>query len=156
MAKWSHIYRHFKFQSAYSSEEFALAGLLHPFISIHNMTFDIYEDGMEGEGKELYVTQMSASLWGWLAAPVGESQIPLISLHVYDSFSTLFFEQPSQSEPILLSSLKGPFSETVAVLLMCRLSMRLQLQKFRPNIHDFLRPWDHLQPTFILVFKFLH
>ena len=121
--KWKKIYTEFSFRTAYSNKDSSFVGVLHAFVSIHNLTFDIDNDVDQKQVDVVGNLILMSTSFSMMVAPVGLADIPIVSLERFGHYRTVYFATGGQQEPFLVSSLIAPFSDIFAVLIMCGLSL---------------------------------
>ena len=114
----------FSFQTAHKDWESALASVFDSFIPQHNFTIDFVDwaGSVNYDMKEAVIRVIS--IFG-CSQPWYQCYAHPLSLFRFQHYRTLVFSRPVQPEPFDLLSLKAPFSDCVAVLMLLGASLSM-------------------------------
>ena len=116
----------FIFRQAHESLIAAFVSLFHPFMALHNFTFELVPDYVYHEGRDMVKKTVNISMLSSIhftpAVQFEETYMYPVSLQRYSYYRTLFFSKTTTSDPSRLSSLAAPFSESAAAFILLSLS----------------------------------
>ena len=112
-----HFFSPFSFRAAHKDSESALASVFDSFISQHNFTVDFvsWQEGLNLDTNQAVVRMMSSM---GCSQPLDHCYAYPMSLFRFQHYKTLVFSRSIQPEPFSLLSLKAPFSDRLAVLML--------------------------------------